>query len=211
MSTISFKSPQNSLPTYKDWPSIHQWLQSLPWEELVQGPSSELLLSPSAWRATAEAYLKTLSSLSTYPSHRLSDASIVVCDASMLPASPFPHQPCSVTFATVTASSSLVGSLSSLGLNTSILHGEVYALIASFLLSASSSSPVSIFSDHLPSVCCIASAPPVPSSLCPSFGSSPARSLYRWLRSLGLLTLIAPFSMFMLIHHRPLQRHSPTN
>jgi len=54
---------------YKDWPSVHQWLQSLPWGKLVQGPSPELLLSPSAWHATAEAYLTTLSSLSTYPSH----------------------------------------------------------------------------------------------------------------------------------------------
>ena len=64
------------------------------------------------------------------------------------------------------------------------MHGEVYALISSFLLSTSSSSPVSIFSDHLPSVCCITSAPTVPSSLCPSFASSSARSLYQWLRSL---------------------------
>jgi len=82
------------------------------------------------------------------------------------------------------ASSSLVGSLSSLGLNASILHGEVYALILSFLLSMSSSSPISIFSDHLPSVRYIASAPAVPSSLYPSFASSPACSLYQWLWSL---------------------------
>ena len=42
-----------------------------------------------------------------------------------------------------------------LGLKASILHGEVYALISTFLLSASSSSPVSIYSDHLPSVRCV--------------------------------------------------------
>ena len=54
--------------------------------------------------------------------HRLANASIVACDAYMLPASPFPHQPRSVTFATVTASTSLVGSVSFLGLNASILH-----------------------------------------------------------------------------------------
>ena len=135
----------------------------------------------------AEAYLETLSSLSTYPSHRLSMVRlwlVAACGASMWPASSFLHQPRSLTFATVTTSSSLVGSLSSLGLNASILHGEVYALVSIFLLSVSSSSPMSIFSDHLPSVCCISSTPTVPSSLRSSLTFSPARSLYRWLRSL---------------------------
>ena len=160
---------------YKDCSTIQQWLQSLPREELVQGPSTELLLSPSERRDMAEAYIKTLSSFSTYPSHRLSDRSLVACDALMSPASPLPYQPRSITFTMASASRSLVGSLSSLGLSVSILHGEVYALLSRFLLSASSPSRVSIFSDHLPSVCCITSTLTVPSSLCPSFASSPAR------------------------------------
>ena len=79
---------------------------------------------------------------------------------------------------------SLVGSLSSLGLSASILHGEVYALILAVLQSASSSSAVSVYSDHHPSVCCVVSFPDAPSSLRSSFTSSPARSLHRWLHPL---------------------------
>ena len=66
-----------------------------------------------------------------------------------LPALPLPCQPCTVTFTSVTASSSLVGSLSSSGFSVSILHGEAYALISVVLLYASSSSPVTVYSDHL--------------------------------------------------------------
>ena len=66
-----------------------------------------------------------------------------------LPALPLPCQPRTVTFTSVTASSSLVGSLSSSGFSASILHGEAYALISVVLLYASSSSPVTVYSDHL--------------------------------------------------------------
>jgi len=170
---------------FREWPVLRRWLTTLPWNKLVQGPSSDLLLSPSIRRSSAEAYLHALSSTSSYPAHHLPNTSLAACDASMLPASPLPHQMRSVTFATVTATSSLVGSLSSLGRSTSILHGEVYGLITACLLSADSSTPVSIYSDHLSSVRNISSAiSHSPSSLRPSFAFSPARSLYRWLRDL---------------------------
>lgn len=174
-----------STAAFKDWPVVQNWLKTLPWAKLVQGPSSDLLLPPSVRRTTAENYLRALSSTSPYSAHRLPVTSLAACDASMLPASPLSHQPRSVTFATVTSSSSLVGSLSSLGRSASVLHGEVHGLITAFLLSAVPSSPVSIYSDHLPSVHRITSVISSSlSSLHPSFAFSPARSLYRWLRAL---------------------------
>jgi len=143
---------------FVDWPVLHCWLVSLPWTKLVQGPSSDLLLSPSLRRTNAEAYLHALSSTSPYPAHHLTSTSLAACDASMLPASPLFHHARSVTFVAVTASFSLVGSLSSFGCSASILHGEVYGLIAACLLSTASSTSVSIYSDHLSSICSISNA-----------------------------------------------------
>ena len=111
-------------------------------------------------------------------------SSLAACDASMLLAPPSPHQPRSVTFATVT-SSFLVGSLSSFGNGAFILHGEVYGLISAFLLSAFLTSPVSVYSDHLSSVRNMTSViSRTPSSLRPSFASFPSCSLYHCLRDL---------------------------
>ena len=66
-----------------------------------------------------------------------------------LPALPLLCQPRTITFTSVMVSSSLVGSLSSLKFSASILHGEAYALISVVLLSTSSSSPITVYSDHL--------------------------------------------------------------
>src|SRR5882762_5841250 len=57
-----------------------------------------------------------------------------------------------------------------------ILHGEAYALLAASILARLHPQQITIFSDHLNSICLLSSHP----SLI-SLKNNPARSLYRWI------------------------------
>jgi len=94
---------------------------------------------------------------------------------------PFSHQPIlpsgqkTTTFAVISHGSAFAASLDCRHCDTSILHGEVYSLVATSIL-AQQTPNTHIFSDHLNSVNLLLSSPSLH-----SLRNNPAQSLYTWL------------------------------
>ena len=167
----------------RDWPILSHWLQYLPTLlSQVSFPDLSLLLPPSSRQKIAENHIRHLTSspFHSFPldHHHITDPphDFFACDGSMVTNAVSRRR--TITFAVASPQSAFAASLHPSAHQTNILHGEVYGLVASSILS-SHIPHAHLFSDHLNSVRLLSTN----LSLL-SLRNNSARSLYRWLLSL---------------------------
>ncbi|KAI6003724.1 hypothetical protein EDD15DRAFT_2219738 [Pisolithus albus] len=186
-----------------------RWISSLSTRCLYQifvGDDSHLLndslcaslLIPPSWRRFyAECLVRAL--FTPFPRPQIPPG-LHASDGSLLPVDPRPLQPRALTFSSVTSSHTLTASLDYFNCSASILHAELYGLIAS-ALAPSTAPSVTLLTDHhniLRTLGPDIHGPPNPHS----WLSLPARYLYRW-----LLDITSPSSTQFQLQFTP--AHTP--
>ncbi|RDX46496.1 hypothetical protein OH76DRAFT_1558338 [Lentinus brumalis] len=194
----------------RDWPTVARWLGQLTLEDLTRAAAGILRGSRSRdgdhrghhgqhdarWtlalprkvrQDAAEWLIRAAASLSNTPPLPSDEfANIIASDASAVDRSwPFCEASKHVTFAAASTTSTLLMSISPLDRCASSLHGEILGLISATLLHLhspqQSSSPPTLFTDHLNSVRFVDNHLTLPSDHYKPPSFTPALSLYTWL------------------------------
>ncbi|KAF5376641.1 hypothetical protein D9615_007876 [Tricholomella constricta] len=198
--TNPFSHPNSCIR--RDWPLFTSWLLTLSSAIPHLSKPDPLLLLPRSTRQKMAESTVVETHLTAPPLfHHQTPDNLYASDASMI-AVPFTRSSSfpSVTFAVVANKSVLCLSLSQFSKSASILYGEAYGIAAAHLLALHRHAdppqpqprPITLFSDHLPSVKTLTS--PLQSSP-HKLARSPARSIYRWISDLQSRSLASNISL----------------